>query len=622
MWTSLVAILVVTAISGAALALGARPRLGLDLQGGISAVYTPVFDTDADLDDVEVEETLDQTIEVIRTRIDSLGVAEPEISRLGTDINVQLPGVADADRANEIIGRTAQLAFYPVEELLVPGLPGYTETEPCITEETAGDGTTRWVLNPDRPQPDLREGGVVCGPLQVADTAGDASEQPTEDGATPAPSESIGPADPATPAESATPGETATPAATETTTESASAGATGSPVAVSAAQETVSEAPAPAATPTPAPSGEATDGASAQPSELPTEVQTIDPEDIDDGLPIDAPRPVKYRVGPAPTSPPDDADGDPLTGDDIEDATAALLGQEFGVSLSFDDDGSEAFQAATSDAACDRDQGGPGQLAIVLDDVVESAPTMQTGVLCGQGIADNASITTGDQEGAEDLALVLRAGALPVTLEPATFETVSPTLGASSLRNGLIAGLVGLLLVGLYLLYFYRALGAIAIGALVVFGLLVMGTITLMGRFGFALTLAGVAGIIVSVGITADSSIIYFERIRDEVAVGKTIRLAVSRGFTAAFSTNLAGNTVTMVAAVILYFLAVGPVRGFAFTLGLATLLDLVIMWAFTRSVVGLSAFRGKLGKSIRQRQAAGAPQPSARPSTDAGGAA
>jgi len=605
MWTSLTTILVVVVVAVVALGLGARPRLGLDLQGGISAVYTPVFDTDEDLTEAQINEALDQTIEVIRNRVDSLGVAEPEISRLGTDINVQLPGVADADRANDIIGRTAQLTFWPVEELLVPGLPGYTDTPPCVMQDEALDGTTFYVLNPERPQP---EDGVVCGDVQLdADTTAGATGSET-----PSPGTSIAPSDGATdgatgssaPAEPASPSPAASPAVTETTTESAAI--PGPDVQVVAAQETTtSEAPSPSVAPTdatPAPSD-----ATPAPTDVPTDVQTINPEDIDDGLPAEAPRPLKYRLGPAPT----DGDGDVLSGDDIQDANAAALGQELGVSLDFDADGEAAFQAITAQLACERDQGQPGQLAIVLDGVVESAPNMSLpsggdrGVICDEGISGGASITTGDQASAEDLALVLRAGALPITLEPATFETVSPTLGASSLRNGLIAGLVGLLLVGLYLLYFYRVLGAIAIGALLVFGALVMGAITAMGRFGFALSLAGVAGIIVSVGITADSSIIYFERIRDEVAVGKTTRLAVSRGFDAAFRTNLSGNTVTLVAALILYFLAVGPVRGFAFTLGLSTLLDLVIMWAFTRSVVGLLAFRGKLGSSIRRRQAA-----------------
>jgi preprotein translocase subunit SecD len=139
-----------------------------------------------------------------------------------------------------------------------------------------------------------------------------------------------------------------------------------------------------------------------------------------------------------------------------------------------------------------------------------------------------------------------------------------------------------------------------------------LGTITLMGQAGFALTLAGIAGIIVAIGITADSSIIFLERIRDEVALGKTMRTAVSRAYTSAFRTNLAGNTVTLAAAIILYFLAIGPVRGFAFTLGLATILDIFILWAYSRSVIGLMAGSGKLTRrSVRIPDVSEAPAPS-----------
>jgi preprotein translocase subunit SecF len=146
------------------------------------------------------------------------------------------------------------------------------------------------------------------------------------------------------------------------------------------------------------------------------------------------------------------------------------------------------------------------------------------------------------------------------------------------------------LVVGIWLVFFYRWLGVVTLGALTVFGVMVWSIISALGYLGFALTLAGVAGLIVAIGITADSSIIYFERIRDEVNLGKTVRTATSRAFKSAFRTNLAGNTVTLAAALILYFLATGPVRGFALMLGMATVLDLLILYLFTRPVVGLMA--------------------------------
>jgi len=591
MRASLIAILVVSAIAVGAIAAGARPKLGLDLQGGISATYTPVFEGDQPDD---LDEVLAQTITIIRQRIDTLGVAEPEISQVGGDIQVQLPGVTDADRANEIIGRTAQLGFYPVARLLQPGTEEYNETAACIIETDQPD-LDPWIPSPDRPAPDQ---GVVCGAELLPGLTQDDLESILES----APSESATEPGEGADVESDPSGEP-TPASSPSDTSTESSG-DGEPAAtVRAAQEDASEAPTPTGTDAPSP------------SEDPTTPASIDDIDFGDGLPADAPRPYKYVIDP----PPQTAEGHELTGSDIESATPGLVGQSYGVTLDFNAEGTEAFRVGTSDAACDRDDpnnGRPGLLAIVLDDLVESAPTMAEGVLCGEGLSSGATITTGSPESAEDLAVVLSAGALPVTLEPTTFTTVSPTLGSSSLRSGLVAGLVGLVLVALYLLWFYRLLGAIAIGSLLIFGALVFGTITLMGRFGFALTLAGVAGIIVAIGITADSSIIYFERIRDEVAVGKTTRLAVARGFDSAFRTNLAGNTVTLVAAVILYALALGPVRGFAFTLGLATLLDLVIMWSWTRAVVGLLAGRGILGPSIRRRQAAPLPAPA----SDAGG--
>lgn len=454
--------LVVVVAAGVFLGLGYRPNLGLDLQGGISAIYTPVLPDDAPLPD-DFEDILDETIEVIRARVDSLGVAEPDISRSGTDVLVQLPGVSDADRLRELIGTTAQLTFRPVTGVIAPGSERYAEGPDCFApvdeREELGDD----------------ESGILCGSI-----------------------DETGVPDPA--------------------------------------------------------SGEV----------LPT----------------------KYEVGPA-----------ALTGERIDDAFPVVQGPGYSVSLDLDSQGAAEFARISGELACDRDAGRPGLLAIVLDGVVESAPTMNPDVRCGVGITGGrAQITTGSgtleeqRQDAEDLALVLRTGALPITLEPSTFETVSATLGAESLRTGLLAGLIGLVLVGVWLIAFYRWLGVVALLSLGVFGVVLFALISALGQVGFALTLAGVAGIIVSIGITADSSIIFFERIRDEVNLGKTVRTAVRRAFTSAFRTNLAGNTVTLAAATILYFLAVGPVRGFALMLGIATVLDIIILWGFTRPVVFLTS--------------------------------
>jgi preprotein translocase subunit SecD len=465
---TLAAALVVVLAAGVYLGLGNRPNLGLDLQGGISAIYTPQLPEDEPVPD-DIDEILDQTIEVIRARVDSLGVAEPDISRSGTDVLVQLPGVSEADRLREIIGTTAQLTFRPVVEVIPPGAPGYEDGPDCA--EAVDE---RGELADD-------EEGILCGATET-----DPAAQETDEGA--------------------------------------------------------------------------------------DEAGSLD-------------LPTKYRVGPA-----------ALTGDRIDDAFPSVGdGQGYSVGLALDNQGAAEFATITGELACERDQGQPGLLAIVLDQIVESSPAMNPGVACGVGITGgNAQITVGagslqEQETeARDLALILRTGALPISLEPATFETVSPTLGEESLRSGLLAGAMGLLLVSIWLLFFYRWLGAVALSALLVFGIVTMGIITAMGELGFALTLAGIAGLIVAVGITADSSIIFFERIRDEANLGKTVRTSVKSAFASAFRTNLAGNTVTLAAAAILYFLAVGPVRGFALMLGLASVLDIIILYFFTRPLVTL----------------------------------
>lgn len=457
-------LLVVFAGAGTLLALGAQPNLGLDLQGGISAVYTPQLLEGAE-EPEDFEAIIDETIEVIRARVDSLGVAEPDISRQSTDVVVQLPGIADADRIQEIIGRTAQLTFRAVIREIPPGDPDYAEGPDCSAPID------------ERPVLPDGESGILCG----------------------------NPVDPLLP----------------------------------------------------------------------------DPE-TGEMLPI------KYEVEPA-----------ALTGSQLDNAAPQVEpGGGFNVGVSFDSAGGETFAEISSERACARDEGREGGLAIVLDQVVESSLVMNPDVPCGVGIrGGQATISTGQglppreqEEEARDLALVLQTGALPISLELSTWETVSPTLGTESLRSGLLAGGIGLLLVGAWLIFFYRWLGVVALAGLTLFGIVTWSVIAALGYVGFALTLAGVAGLIVSIGITADSSIIYFERIRDEVNLGKTVRSATKRAFTSAFRTNLAGNTVTLAAALILYFLAIGPVRGFALMLGMATVLDIVLMYLFTRPVVGLMA--------------------------------
>ncbi len=484
----LVAVLVTFTVLVAALwtfivVRGIEPQLGLDLQGGVSITLVPAEGQDVD------SEILDQTVSVIRNRIDALGVAEPEIARQGDTIIVQLPGVTDQENAQEVIGRTAQLQFRPVLEVFAPGAPGYDEAGPPC-EQSAAE------------VPPADEETVLCEGAQ--------SEDP----------------------------------------------ATGAPVELA-------------------------------------------PEER-----------LKYRLGPA-----------PVTGDDVGDAAATLnqlSGTTWQVDLELQGDGVEAFEQITGELACSPVGAPTRQLAIVLDGIVESAPPMDASILCDQGIGDGRAVITtgGGEEGARELALVLRTGALPIELEFATSQSVSPTLGRSSLEAGLLAGAIGLLLVAVYLVVLYRGIGLAAIAELVMFGLLTVGAILLLGEFaGFTLTLAGIAGVIVSIGIAADSSIIYRERYRDELRGGRTIRTAADHAFSNAFRTNISGNTVSFLAAAVLYLLAVGPVRGFAFTLGLSTLIDTLVLATFTRALFGLIARNNKLARSpLMGLRGPSTPAPAQRP--------
>ncbi|MBN1288922.1 MAG: protein translocase subunit SecD [Actinobacteria bacterium] len=225
------------------------------------------------------------------------------------------------------------------------------------------------------------------------------------------------------------------------------------------------------------------------------------------------------------------------------------------------------------------------QLAIVLDYEVESAPNINEPITEGKG-----EITgTFTEKEAKDLSIVLNTGALPVNLKLITEQSVTATLGRDSLRQGLIAGVIGLLIVALYMILFYRALGLVTCFGLLVFGGLMYGFICVLGEF-WSLTLAGIAGVIVSIGIAADSSVVYFERVKEEVRAGRTLRSSADRAYKNAFRTIIAADTVTFSAAAILYIFAVGSVRGFAFTLGMATIFDVFISYLFIHPLTSLLA--------------------------------
>ena len=444
---------------------GESPQLGLDLQGGASVVLAPTNDVDSGV--------LDQSIDIIRSRVDAIGVAEPDISRQGNTIVVQLPGVKNKDRALELVGTTAQLFFRPVLDVLPPD---EDTPVPVTTTTTVPTATT------------------VAGVTTTAP-----------------------------------PATTTTVAGTATTTST-----TVAPAAVSTTPR----------------------------DENKPDQEVVLPEKDRKGKVV-----ARYRLGPA-----------ELTGRAISSARANIepTTGKWLVDFKLNGKGSKDFDALAAKHVGQ-------QVAIDLDGVVKSAPTIQQAEFNGQG-----QITGDFSEGeAKDLALVLRYGSLPVELERQSVQTVSATLGKDSLTAGIVAGVIGLALVALYMALYYRLLGIVVWIGLGVSGALMYSIVTWLGQTsGLALTLAGATGIIVSVGVTVDSYVVYFERLKDEVRAGKTVRSSVDRGFSRAYRTILAADTASFIGAVLLYLLTVGPVRGFAFFLGLSTLLDVVIAYFFTRPMV------------------------------------
>jgi preprotein translocase subunit SecD len=351
-----------------------------------------------------------------------------------------------------------------------------------------------------------------------------------------------------------------------------------------------------AATPTPTPTASASPGATPGTTEEPDLVRSGDIYTPAAFAALDCNNP-KARLGGAPDVPTKeivacDRFGTEkyhlavakVAGKDVKGASVGTdqNGIQIQVNVSFTGKGQNKFTKLTKEAF-----GAPAptnRVAIVLDGVVQSAPTIQN-VING-----DAQITGGfTQKEAQDLANVLKYGALPLTFVSGDAEVISASLGDDQLRSGLIAGGLGLLAVVIYSLLYYRMLGLVTIASLLVSGGLTYAMICVLGKeIGFALSLAGIAGFIVAVGITADSFVVYFERLKDEIKEGRTPRSAVDIAWKRAIRTILNADAVSFLAAVLLYFFTVGGVRGFAFTLGLSTILDLVVVTLFTRPLISL----------------------------------
>jgi len=455
------------------------PRLGLDLRGGTQVILKPKPVQEGQ---PITDQQLQQTVEIIRARVDGIGVAEAEVTVQGSGdgaaIVVAVPDVSQ-ERLVELVGRTALLDFRPVWSLDLP--------TPALDDSTA-------------PLPDTDDGATSARIVQAADN---------------------------------TPEYQAELAALNCLDPINQGG--GSPDDPELWLGTCAQ-----------------DGAA------------------------------KYSLQPA-----------FIRGTNVTGASAGIAQGGVGgwvVSLTFDGEGAAALSEASQQlySLPDCAPGGPSPcnaFAIVLDGVVVSSPRFNEPILGGQAQIEG-NFTA--QE-AQDLANILSYGALPVTLSVEEVTTISPTLGSDQLRAGLIAGILGLILVIVYLLLYYRALGLAAALSLGVAGVMLYFLIIALGNaIGFTLTLAGVAGIIVAIGITADTFIIYFERIKDEIREGASLRQATDAGWIRARRTLLAADFVTLLGAIVLYVLSVGSVRGFAFALGLTTIVDVIVAFLFTHPAVVL----------------------------------
>ncbi len=551
---------------------GNQPLLGLDLQGGVSVVLEPTGVADGQdgqgTGREVTDEALDLTVELLRGRIDSIGVAEPEISRQGDNIVVALPGlVEDQEEALDRLRQTAELRFRPVLLTLGPALDLDGGTDPDADadadadtgdDEPEDDGSTvsespiTTEAPSDEDSEDSMAGSGRFGPVQFAQGSTTTTETSADD--------ADGTSDTTEETDATTDGEETDPSAVEDDQ----------------------------------PLTDADLGALA--NCLSGEV-TPDTEDgIEDTVILEDADGVRYCLGPAVL------DGQLLTGDMVESADVSIgtgVGWQVNPTFRPGPNGIDKFNAVA--AVCflgDPNVCPSRQLAVVLDHEVISAPSINAGRFARDQIQISGTF---EEEEARRLAESLRFGALPLELVAQETRTVSASIGSDVLRSGVIAGLIGLGLVAVYLLAYYRLAGLVAIAGLLLSGALLWTIVAWFGStFGLALTLAGVVGLIVAIGVSADSNIVYFENVKDSYRSGRRVPTAVERAYESAISTIVKADVVSLIAAVLLYLLTVGAVRGFAFYLGLATILDLIISWMFMRPALGWLARRSAVEANPR----------------------
>ena len=555
-------LVVILALGGLAAGLtkwadgGLAPRLGLDLEGGTEMVLQPVLVGNEQVAPGQV----DQAVDIIRQRIDANGVSEAEIATQGgKNIVVSIPGTPTNEQL-EAIRKPSQLRFRQVYLQAID--PNATQATPNATGTPAPTGTaTTPASSPSASATGTpstsatAQNGAVPQALRAA--TGTATASPSAAATTPAPA--------ATTAAPTAPTAAQTEAAIK---EQASKGLVGLGWTQAKADEAAAKV---------AKEYMALDC---------TKPGAVDKVVDDPAQPIATcgdDRVTKYVLGPA-----------EINGDQIADASSGFQPGPNGqptsiveVVLSFKDSGKAKFAEVTKRLYALQGQTPLDQFAVALDKSVITAPQARAVISDGR-----ASITGSFTiDSAKQLAQQLKFGALPISFALQTQDNITPQLGQEQLKIGLLAGFIGLLLVVIYSLFQYRALGLVTVFSLVVASLITYLAVTVLGTtHGFRLTMAGVTGLIVAIGVTADSFIVYFERIRDEVREGRPLVAAVETGWKRARRTILAADAVNFIAALVLYVLASSNVRGFAFTLGLTTIIDLVVVILFTHPMVQLLA--------------------------------
>ncbi|MEY9989912.1 preprotein translocase subunit SecD [Streptomyces sp. V4I8] len=520
-------LIAIAALTGGMFASGhTKPRLGIDLAGGTSITLRAVAEPGQES---AINKTnMNTAVEIMERRVNGLGVSESEVQTQGdANIIVNIPKGTNSKEARDQVGTTAKLYFRPV-----------------LTTEISG-------------------GDAAATPTPSA--SGSASGDPTDKATSSAsPSGSTSPS-----ASSTTQGRAVTDALKADPTPSTSASSSASPSASSS------------------PSGDqASSALEAQYAKLDCTKEAVRAKAGDGVKPTDPTVACgqnsqgqwqKYILGPA-----------EVDGTDVDKSEAVWNAQNaagWTVTMDFTDAGGKKFADITGKLA--KNQPPQNQFAIVLDGEVVSDPSVDQALTGG-----NAEISGNfTQQSAESLANMLSYGALPLTFKEDSVTTVTAALGGEQLKAGLIAGAIGLALVVIYLLVYYRGLSIIAILSLLVSAALTYTIMSLLGpAIGFALNLPAVCGAIVAIGITADSFIVYFERVRDEIREGRSLRPAVERAWPRARRTILVSDFVSFLAAAVLFIVTVGKVQGFAFTLGLTTLLDVVVVFLFTKPLLTLMA--------------------------------